>query len=197
MASPTWPPTCSTARRASRSCLSLPDRRRQGHQGRPDRRRAQGHRLDGAQVGHRSSLSFIDEADAVNQVMPELRAKGAQVFVLMIHEGGSTKEQFDKPECSELKGPIIDIARRLDPAIRLIVSGHTHKGFQCVVEGRTVTQAAMGGHVLTRIKMLVDPVSADVRSIKVRNVVVKPGQYPPDEKVSAYLAQGARAAPRR
>jgi 5'-nucleotidase len=139
-----------------------------------------------------AGLSFIDEADAVNKVMPEMRARGAQVFVLMIHEGGSTKEQFDKPECSGLKGPIIDIARRLDPAIRLIVSGHTHKGFQCVVEGRTVTQAAMGGHVLTRIKMLVDPKSADVRSIKVHNVVVKPGEYPPDEKVSAYLAQ-ARA----
>jgi 5'-nucleotidase len=139
-----------------------------------------------------AGLSFIDEADAVNKVMPEMRAKGAQVFVLMIHEGGSTKEQFDKPECSGLKGPIIDIARRLDPAIRLIVSGHTHKGFQCVVEGRTVTQAAMGGHVLTRIKMSVDPISADVRAIKVHNVVVKPGQYPRDEKVSAYLAQ-ARA----
>ncbi len=139
-----------------------------------------------------TGLSFVDEADAVNKVMPEMRAKGAQVFVLMIHEGGGTKEPFDKPECSGLKGPIIDIARRLDPAIRLIVSGHTHKGFQCLVEGRTVTQAAMGGHVLTRIKMSVDPRSADVLAIKVHNVVVKPGAYPPDEKVSAYLNQ-ARA----
>ena len=139
-----------------------------------------------------AGLAFVDEADAVNKVIPEMRAKGAQVFVLMIHEGGGTKEPFDKPECSELKGPIIDIARRLDPAIRLIVSGHTHKGFQCVVEGRTVTQAAMGGHVLSRIKMLVDPVNADVRKIEVHNVVVKPGMYPPDQKVAAYLAD-ARA----
>ncbi|HEU4777694.1 MAG TPA: bifunctional metallophosphatase/5'-nucleotidase [Telluria sp.] len=139
-----------------------------------------------------AGLAFVDEADAVNKVIPEMRAKGAQVFVLMIHEGGGTKEPFDKPECSELKGPIIDIARRLDPAIRLIVSGHTHKGFQCVVEGRTVTQAAMGGHVLSRIKMLVDPQNADVRKIEVHNVVVKPGMYPPDQKVAAYLAD-ARA----
>jgi len=139
-----------------------------------------------------AGLSFVDEADAVNKVIPAMRAQGAQVFVLMIHEGGATREPFDKPECSELKGPIIDIARRLDPAIRLIVSGHTHKGFQCVVAGRTVTQAAMGGHVLTRIKMRVDPRTADVLGIDVHNVVVKPGMYPPDEKVSAFLAQ-ARA----
>lgn len=137
-------------------------------------------------------LSFVDEADAINKIMPELRAKGARVFVLMIHEGGETTEAFDKPECSELKGPIIDISKRLDPAIRLIVSGHTHKGFQCKVDGRTVTQAAMGGHVLSRITMKVDPVTADVLDIGVKNVVIKPGQYPPDVKVSAYL-DNARA----
>ena len=139
-----------------------------------------------------TGLSFIDEADAINAVMPELRAKGARVFVLMIHEGGETTEAFDKPDCSELKGPIIDISKRLDPAIRLIVSGHTHKGFQCKVDGRTVTQAAMGGHLLSRIKMRVDPVSADVLGIDVKNVVIKPGQYPPNPAVSAFL-ETARA----
>ncbi len=133
-------------------------------------------------------LKFVDEADAINAVMPALRAQGASVFVLLIHEGGSTSEPFDKPDCSELQGPIIGIAKRLDPAIRLIISGHTHKGFQCKVDGRTITQAEMGGHVLSRIKMKVDPATKAVLDINVRNVVIKPGQYPPDEKVAAYLA---------
>jgi 5'-nucleotidase len=133
-------------------------------------------------------LNFVDEADAVNKVMPELRAQGAKVFVLMIHEGGTTTEPFDKPDCSELQGPIVGIVKRLDPAIRLIVSGHTHKGFQCKVDGRTVTQAEMGGHVLSRIKMKVNPDSGEVLDIGVRNVVIQAGQYPADEKVVAYLA---------
>jgi 5'-nucleotidase len=137
-------------------------------------------------------LSFVDEADAINKVIPDMRAKGAKVFVLLIHEGGQTSEPFDKPDCSELQGPIVGIVKRLDPAIRLIVSGHTHKGFQCKVDGRTVTQAEMGGHVLSRIGMSVDPVSGAVLDIKVRNVPVKPGQYPPDEKVAAFLVR-ARA----
>jgi 5'-nucleotidase len=137
-------------------------------------------------------LSFVDEADAINQVMPELRAKGAKVFVLLIHEGGQTSEPFDKPDCSELQGPIVGIIKRLDPAIRLIVSGHTHKGFQCKVDGRTVTQGDMGGHVLSRISMQVEPASGAVLDIKVRNVPVRPGQYPPDEKVAAFLTR-ARA----
>jgi 5'-nucleotidase len=133
-------------------------------------------------------LSFVDEADAINKVIPEMRAKGAQVFVLMIHEGGQTSEAFDQPNCSALHGPIVGIAKRLDPAIRLIISGHTHKGFQCQVDGRTITQAEMGGHVLSRIRMQVDPASGAVRDISVRNVVVKPGEYPRDERVSAFLA---------
>jgi 5'-nucleotidase len=137
-------------------------------------------------------LSFVDEADAINAVMPALRAKGATVFVVMIHEGGNTSEPFDKPDCTELKGPIVGIVKRLDPAIRLIVSGHTHKGFQCKVDGRTVTQAEMGGHVLSRIAMTVDPVTSAVQAITVRNVVVTPGEHPPHEKVVAFL-ESARA----
>ena len=132
-------------------------------------------------------LRFVDEADAINAVIPEMRAKGASVFVVLIHEGGNTSEPFDKPDCTELKGPIVGIVKRLDPAIRLIVSGHTHAGFQCKVDGRTVTQAEMGGHVLSRIAMSIDPATSAVLNIGVRNVVIKPGQYPPHEKVVAYL----------
>jgi len=49
-------------------------------------------------------LSFLDEADAINKVIPEMRARGAKVFVVLIHEGGRTSEPFDKPDCSELQG---------------------------------------------------------------------------------------------
>ena len=132
-------------------------------------------------------LSFVDEADAINQVIPEMRAKGAKVFVVLIHEGGQTSEPFDKADCSALKGPIVGIAKRLDPAIRLIISGHTHKGFQCKIDGRTITQAEMGGHVLSRISMQVNPDSGEVLEIGVRNTVVKPGLYPPHEQVAAFL----------
>jgi 5'-nucleotidase len=116
------------------------------------------------------------------------RGQGASAFVVLIHEGGRTAEPFDQPDCAQLKGPIVGIVKRLDPAIRLVISGHSHQGFQCKVDGRTVTQAQMGGHVLSRIRLSVDPVSGAVRDVAVRNVPVLPGQYPADPKVSAYLA---------
>ncbi|MBC7456447.1 MAG: bifunctional metallophosphatase/5'-nucleotidase [Massilia sp.] len=135
-----------------------------------------------------AGLAFTDEAHAINQALTEARAQGASVFVALIHEGGSTTERFDQLDCSALKGPIVDIARRLDPAIRLIISGHSHQGFQCKVDGRVITQAQMGGHVLSRIRLSIDAASGAVRDIVVRNVPVRQGEYPADAKVSAYLA---------
>ncbi len=136
-----------------------------------------------------AGLSFIDEAPAINHAAGEARAQGATAFVLLIHQGGDTPEPFDQPDCSQLKGPIVGIARQLDPAIRLVISGHTHKGFQCKVDGRTITQAQMGGHVLSRIRLSIDPATGAVRDVAVRNVPVLAGQYPADPKVAAYLAQ--------
>jgi 5'-nucleotidase len=132
-------------------------------------------------------LSFLDEADSINKVLPEMRAQGAQVFVVLIHEGGHTGEAFDKTYCDGLEGPIVGIVKKLDPAIRLVITGHSHKGYLCKVDGRTVTQADAMGHLLSRIKMTVDPVTGRVEDIAVRNVVMTPDAFTPDAQLGAYL----------
>jgi 5'-nucleotidase len=137
-------------------------------------------------------LSFLDEADSINKVLPAMRAQGAQVFVVLIHEGGHTGEPFDKVNCDGLEGPIVGIVKKLDPAIRLVLTGHSHKGYLCKVDGRVVTQADAMGHLLSRIKMTVDPVSGKVEDIQVRNVVMAPGAFAPDPQLGAYL-QDVRA----
>jgi 5'-nucleotidase len=135
-----------------------------------------------------AGLSFQDEADAINRTIPALRAAGATVFVVLIHEGGHTKEAFHQIDCSQLKGPIVGIVGKLDPAIRVIVSGHSHTGYQCKVDGRLVTQADMGGHLLTRIKMNVDPATKQLVDVTVKNEVINPDAYPSEPQMAAYLA---------
>jgi 5'-nucleotidase len=132
-------------------------------------------------------LSFVDEVPAINAAVPLARAAGATVFVVLIHQGGDTEEAFDQANCSKLRGPIVGIARRLDPAIRLIVSGHTHKGYQCKVDERVITQAQMGGHVATRIKLTIDPVTHELRDTEVHNTIIKKDQYPENPVLTAYL----------
>src|SRR5690606_29134845 len=75
-----------------------------------------------------------------------------------------------------------------DPAIRLVITGHSHQGYLCNVDGRVVTQADSAGHLLSRIALTVDGASGAVSDIQVRNVVMNPEQFPADPKVSAFLS---------
>jgi 5'-nucleotidase len=134
-----------------------------------------------------AGLQFIDEADAINRQLPELRQQGVGVFVVLIHQGGRSKAKFDQQDCDDLKGPITDVVKRLDPAIRLVITGHSHEGYLCKVDGRAVTQADMGGHVLSRIKLTVDTQTNSVRDVSARQEVMVPGTWPADPALDAYL----------
>lgn len=135
-------------------------------------------------------LSFGDEASAINKAVGEARSKGAQVFVVLIHEGGFAKESSPfQQDCAHLEGPIVDIVKKLDPAVRVVFSGHSHTGYLCKIDGRVVSQAASMGHLLTRVQMTVDPQSGKIEALDAHNLLVKPGEYAPDPAVTALLAK--------
>ncbi|WP_371763566.1 bifunctional UDP-sugar hydrolase/5'-nucleotidase [Massilia sp.] len=133
-------------------------------------------------------LAIEDEAASINAVLPAMRAQGAQVFVVLIHEGGFADQPYDKADCDTLHGPIVAITKQLDPAIRLVISGHSHTGYLCKVDGKVVTQADAYGHLLSRIRLTLDPATKAVQDIQVRNVVMAPDAFQPDASLSAYLA---------
>lgn len=136
-----------------------------------------------------AGLSFGDEAEAINRVLPEMRAAGAQVVVALVHQGGRTVESPLQAGCSQLKGEIVDVVKKIDPSVKLVLTGHSHQGYLCEVDGRTVTQADTAGHLLTRVSMQVEPKTGAVSNLKVSNVVMKPGEYPADPKMTAFVEQ--------
>lgn len=139
-------------------------------------------------AGGISGLQFIDEAQAVNRLLPELRAQGATVFVVLIHQGGHSKARYDQQYCNDLDGDIADVVKRLDPAVRVVVSGHSHNGYLCRVDGKLVTQAEKFGHMLSRISLVVDRQTGAVVEASARNIVVEPGKYAGMPEVDALLA---------
>lgn len=58
---------------------------------------------------NRIGLDFIDEADAVNRLVPELRAQGVETVVVLLHQGGAQRGG-DYNSCEEFSGPVVDIA---------------------------------------------------------------------------------------
>ena len=58
--------------------------------------------------------------------------------------------------CPGLQGRGVDIAKRLDPAYAIIISGHTHQAYTCKINGRLLVQAGSFGGWLTESRLTVD-----------------------------------------
>ncbi|MCW3845154.1 bifunctional metallophosphatase/5'-nucleotidase, partial [Micromonospora yasonensis] len=118
-----------------------------------------------------AGLSFADEADTANKYARILQAQGVQSIVVLLHEGG-VQNGGGINDCTGFSGPIVDIANRMDPAIDVIVSGHTHAAYNCNINGKLVTSASSFGRLVTDIDLKIDRRSGDVISAKANNVVV-------------------------
>jgi 5'-nucleotidase len=104
-----------------------------------------------------AGLDFGDEATTVNALIPELRERGVEAIVVLVHEGGFSTGAYN--ECVGISGDIVDIVRKLDKAVGVVVSGHTHEAYNCVIDGRVVTSAHRYGTLATTIDLKLDAVS--------------------------------------
>ncbi|MEU7585863.1 bifunctional metallophosphatase/5'-nucleotidase [Micromonospora sp. NPDC049230] len=119
-----------------------------------------------------AGLTFADEADTANRYARELRRKGVQTIVVLLHEGGTQAATGGINDCVGMTGPIVDIANRMDPSIDVVVSGHTHQAYNCDINGKLVTSASSFGRLVTDIDLKIDRRSGDVISAAANNVVV-------------------------
>lgn len=139
-----------------------------------------------------AGLDFVDEADAVNRLVPELRAQGVETIVVLLHQGGAQRGG-DYNSCVGFSGPVVDIARRLDPAVDVVVSGHTHQAYVCQLHGKLVTSAGSYGRLLTEIDLSIDPQSRDVKAARAINHVVATA-LPKDPAMTEIVSRHAALA---
>ncbi|WP_418317491.1 bifunctional metallophosphatase/5'-nucleotidase [Piscinibacter sakaiensis] len=138
-----------------------------------------------------AGLSFRDEAKTVNALVPELRAQGIEAIVVLIHEGGLPTGGHN--ECPGISGPIVDIVNRLDKAVDLVISGHTHRAYNCRIDGRLVTSGDSYGRIVTAIDVTLDPATRDITSAVADNTIVHT-DLPKDPRLSALIEAYERLA---
>ena len=154
-----------------------------------------------------AGLTFQDEADTVNALVPRLRAQGIEAIVVLVHQGGfqSSPNVGDINGCDGnlhnadgSKSDIENIVNRLDDAVDLVISAHTHAAYNCSANtvdvknvggtavstprptglankvGRLipVTSASAFGRILTDIDVQLDPKTHDVISVAPTNRLV-------------------------
>ncbi|MCC6552677.1 MAG: bifunctional metallophosphatase/5'-nucleotidase [Polyangiaceae bacterium] len=117
-----------------------------------------------------AGLTFMDEVDTVNALVPELQAQGVEAIVVLLHEGGYQTGFYD--ECAGASGPILDIATNISDAVDVIVSGHTHQAYNCMIGGKLVTSAASFGRLITDIDLEISRETRDVISKSATQVIV-------------------------
>jgi 5'-nucleotidase len=137
-------------------------------------------------------LEFRDEADTVNALVPELKARGVEAMVVLIHEGGFPTGDYN--ECPGISGPIVEIVKKFDRAVDVVISGHTHQAYVCEIDGRLVTSGDKYGTIVTAIDLKLDPVTRDVISAKADNVIVRTSTYASDPEQTALLESYDRLA---
>ncbi|WP_159007222.1 bifunctional metallophosphatase/5'-nucleotidase [Bradyrhizobium sp. S69] len=141
-----------------------------------------------------AGLEFKDEADTVNALVPELKARGVEAIVVLIHEGGYPTGDYN--ECPGISGAIVDIVKKFDSAVDVVISGHTHQAYVCEVDGRLVTSGDKYGTLVTTIDLKLDRTSRDIVSAKADNVIVRTGATARDPEQTALLeAYDKLAAP--
>jgi 5'-nucleotidase len=142
---------------------------------------------------------FTSEAQALNRYARQLRADGVNVVVAVVHEGGDADGGING--CDNPRGAIFDIVRALDPAIDVVLSAHTHRAYNCRIDGRPVIQGASFGRLLSVIDLQVDRAGGAVarEATRARNVPIANGldadpaidaaypPYPADPQVAAIV----------
>lgn len=124
-------------------------------------------------------LKFADEAETLNHYAAELRKRGVNAIVAVVHEGGKVETDWNDTGCGGKEGEIFGIANRLSADIDLVFSAHTHQGYNCIIDtpaqkGLRVIQATSYGRAVAVIDVELDPATGRIDRSKTvsRNIPV-------------------------
>ena len=139
--------------------------------------------------------TFLDEADTANRLVRKLKRRGVEAIVVLLHEGGSqTPPPGDVDACVGISGPIVDINNRLHPEVDVLITGHTHLPYNCMLPDkwgrpRIVTSAYSYGRVVSEVNLVLDRRTKDVRrwQSSATNHAVDQSLLTPDPAVTAVI----------
>jgi len=140
-------------------------------------------------------VTVTDIVDATNAEAAALTQAGADVVVMLVHEGAPDGDCIDAPDSTWGR-----IVNGVGADVDAIVSGHTHLKYNCQapVPGgtgtRPVVSAGQYGAFLDRLTFSVDPVSGSILNVSSENLDINAGTYTPDPEVKAIVEQAQEAA---
>lgn len=136
-------------------------------------------------------IKFLDEIEAINRYIPEIKGQGVHIIIVLLHEGGNqTPYEGDTREDTEVQGDIINFVQQLDDAVDVVMAGHTHQFLNAFLLNQhgvkiLVTQAKSYSSDFAEVTLLIDPKNLSVIKKSAQIVTTFADQGPgtfPDEK---------------
>jgi 2',3'-cyclic-nucleotide 2'-phosphodiesterase (5'-nucleotidase family) len=106
-------------------------------------------------AGNVAGLRFDPPAPIVDSTARALRARGAEVVVVVGHVGGTCTAN----SATGCGGEIFDFANALTEPIDAIVSGHSHSALDTQIRGIPIVQARSSGRAIAVIDIPIGPAS--------------------------------------
>lgn len=139
--------------------------------------------------GGADGVSFRDEVETVNALVPQIREQGIEAIIVLLHEGGVQTGGIN--DCTDFKGEFRQMVERFDPAVDAVLSAHTHRFYVCEFAGKLATSAGSYGTLITEIDLTLDRATRDIVGKSARNLVVKP-DGPKDARLSVLVESYAK-----
>lgn len=145
-----------------------------------------------------AGLRFGDEADAINRAAAALDAQGVKALVVLVHEGGETGSagqpaDWNDPACPGWRGDMRRMAPRISQQVDLILTAHTHQGYNCLIDGRPVMQALSFGRAVSVADLVIDRQTGEVdrAATRSRNLPVLNDRTDPAQRARLVAAEVA------
>lgn len=113
-----------------------------------------------------ADLKITNIVQEVNTGADALKAAGADIVIMLVHEGAATTNIASATGNSAF-GKIV---AGVDNDVNAIISGHTHLAYNHMIDGRPVVSAGQYGTNLNKLVFTVDPVT-DTVTVKNASIV--------------------------
>jgi 5'-nucleotidase len=136
-----------------------------------------------------AGLTFTDEVETVNALVPMLQQDNIEAIVVLMHEGGFASEGGgDGDGCGTLSGNLADIVDGFDDAVDLVIGGHNNQRFTCLDHnGKAVTMAYHSGRMFTDIDVTLNRVTKDMTVQSIDNKENSQNGVTPAEDLTALI----------
>ncbi len=105
-----------------------------------------------------ADVHVTDIVDETNAAADALKADGADIVIMLVHEGAATTDIASATDASAFG----QIVAGVDSDVSAIISGHTHLAYDHVINGRPVVSAGQYGTNLNKLVFTVDTATDEV-----------------------------------